>query len=105
MRLILFKSVSKYFVFQNGHEMCQITYENISKCDKMNLCEYCGNEFEGTTSTAYCSDDCLAKACNFALNHKKCKTCGKDFETLTEARYCSFECAYNLNDSVEVTLP
>jgi len=72
---------------------------------KLKICEYCGKNFEGEPTMAYCSRVCMCNACGFEIETKKCKNCGIEFETLTDAIYCSFECTYNLGEEIEVTLP
>lgn len=72
---------------------------------KLKICEYCGKNFEGEPTMAYCSRVCMCTACGFEIETKKCKNCGIIFETLTDAIYCSFECTYNLDEEIEATLP
>ena len=70
----------------------------------LKICEYCGKNFEGEPTMAYCSKECMCNACGFEIETKKCKNCGMEFETNTDAIYCSFECTYNLDEGIEVTL-
>lgn len=51
---------------------------------KLKICEYCGKNFEGEPTMAYCSRVCMCNACGFEIETKKCD---QDFEAAPKIEF------------------